>query len=331
MQQQSNTKGRVTLIALGGAGINNGIELEKQRNLNEKSFANLDIIYIDTSRSNLSNAIDPQYCYLIDGLDGSGKVRAENHEIIAQHIPVILQRFDMGDVVIVMHSLSGGSGSVAGPLMVSELLARGIPTIAMVIGSSDTKIEARNSLNTLKSYAAISDMRNMPLSIAYAENNHDDGRKKADAACIVNVLALCALFSRDNEEMDSKDLEHWLRFDKTTSFRPQVASLTLIEAGQTVPNLGNVISVATIAKRGDRTALANPPEYQTVGFLKEDSDPKLLKRAPLHFIISDGVLVTAMRALEAVVAKFEASGGIRQQQNTLLSKNDKPALTGLIL
>lgn len=333
MQDTIKTKGKVILICLGGAGFNVGSRLEEHRNSNDKSFANLESIYVDTSRSNLNSTINPNHVYFIDGLDGSGKVRAENHQIIAQHIPVILQRYNIeeGDVVVVLHSLSGGSGSVAGPLMVSELLNRDIPTVAVTIGSADTKIEANNTLKTLKSYAAIVEMREKPLALSYLFNSIDKGRDLADSMAVRSILALCALYSRENEELDSKDLAHWLQFNKTTSFKPQLAALTLVEAGDTMPPLGNIISVATLAKRGDRTALVNPPEYQTVGYLTEEADTNLRKRAPLHFIISDGVLAAAAKQLQSVIDKFEASGGIRQNQGITLSGNDRPVNTGLVL
>lgn len=328
---QQSQKGQVRLYAAGGAGMNIGSQMEMHRNTNEKSFANLDIVYLDTSRSNLNKTIAQDSCYLIDGLDGSGKVRAENHEQISQHIRVILQKFEPTDLNIVLHSTAGGSGSVIGPLLASELLASNVPTVVVAVGSADTLIEANNSLKTLKSYAAISDMRELPLILSYSQNSADKGRETADAVAVRTVLALCALFSRENFEMDSKDIQHWLRFDKTTSFRPQLASLTLVEAGDEVPNLGNVISVATLAKRSDRTALDNAPEYQTVGFLADDADDSLRSRAPLHFIISDGVLAQSAKVLQGVVDKFQASGGIRQQSAGLLAKGDRPVGTGLVL
>jgi len=328
--QQIN-KGRVSFYGHGGCGTNIGSQLEHFRERGEKSFADLTLTYVDTSRSNLAKSIDPRHCYLIDGLDGSGKVRAENHEVITQHIPVLMQQHPAQDLAIVVHSLGGGSGSVSGPLHVSKLIEAGIPTIVIGVASADTKIEASNSLKTLKSYYSIAGMHDEPLVLAPIMNYADKSREESDGAVVRLVLALCALFSRENEELDSKDLTHLLKFNKTTSFGAQLAALTLVEAGGTIADLGNVISVATLAKRGDRTALPVPTEYQTVGYLADDADEKLRKRAPLHFIISDGVLGDIAKDLQSIVARFDAASGIRQTQSNLLGKNDKAADNGLVL
>ena len=124
-------KGRVRLYAAGGCGLNIGGQLAAHRDRNETAFANLDIVYVDTSKSNLRNGIDAANVYLIPDLDGSGKVRSENHAEIGQHIRQILHKFSPADLNIVLSSAAGGSGSVIAPLLASELLASDAPTIVI--------------------------------------------------------------------------------------------------------------------------------------------------------------------------------------------------------
>lgn len=101
-------KGKVRLFCCGGGGINIGLRLEKYRGHQEAGFAQLETVYIDTSRSNLNRSVDQDNCYLIEGLDGSGKIRAENHQEISQRIRDILQTHKPGDVCIVLSTAAGG-------------------------------------------------------------------------------------------------------------------------------------------------------------------------------------------------------------------------------
>ena len=71
--------GKVKLFACGGAGINIGLRLEQYRGKNVATdpFAEIEVVYIDTSRSNMDGVIDPKHSYILENLDGSGKVRSE--------------------------------------------------------------------------------------------------------------------------------------------------------------------------------------------------------------------------------------------------------------
>ena len=101
-------KGKVMVWACGGCGTNIGMQLEKHRGVSEEGFAELDIAYLDTSRANMRDIVRSENCFILDGLDGSGKVRAENHGEISDKIKAILQKFKPGDLNVVVSSASGG-------------------------------------------------------------------------------------------------------------------------------------------------------------------------------------------------------------------------------
>lgn len=327
------TKGRVRLYAAGGCGINIGSQMEKNRNTCEVGFASLDIVYIDTSKSNLNPSIDPQNCYLIDGLDGSGKIRSENHQEISERIRAILHQFKPADLNIVLSSAAGGSGSVIAPLLTSELLESEAPTIVLAVGSADTRLECENTLKTIKSYEAIARMRSAPVTMAYVQNSQTTSRVEADAVLISMTMALCALFSRENKEMDSRDLFNWLRFHRVTSFEPQLAALTMVENKNTfdMNGLGNVISVATLAKEGAVTALASMPEYQCVGYVPDGIDNAILGGTPMHFVTSDGVFPEVANHLTKLLKELDSAQSARRKQTGVLTNSDTPTTTGLVL
>ncbi len=196
-------KGRLTLYAAGGSAIN----IARQLNgigVNKNVTADFDIVMIDTSRSNLATVPENIDRYLVEGLDGSGKVRSENSGEISKHIKQILQDHKPGDAVLLLSSGAGGSGSVIAPLLMSRLLELKIPAIALMIGSTSSKLEAENTLKTMKSYEAIAQKHQAPVIMSYLQNSDTMLRSEVDRRMIYNITSLGLLFSRRNRELDSK-------------------------------------------------------------------------------------------------------------------------------
>ena len=326
-----NGKGKVRIYACGGCGINIGHLFEKHRNLAEPAFAELDIVYIDTSKSNMRSHIKEDHCYMLDHLDGSGKIRSENHEEISSRIRAILQEFKPADLNIVLGSAAGGSGSVIGPLLVSEMLDSQVPTIVVNVGSADTRLDAENTLKTIKSFEAVARMRKAPVVMSYVQNSESTSRSEADAFIVSTIMGLCVLFSRENRELDSRDLFNWLRFDRVTSFPVQLAALTLVQDQTEIKELGNIITVATLAKEGANTALKQIPEYQCVGYLPENTDEVVISKAPMHFVTSDGVFPEVVAHLNKLLKDIEAQTNARVKKATILNANDTPNDDGLVL
>lgn len=325
-------KGKVKLYACGGGGINIGARFERHRGLSETGFAEIDTVYVDTSRSNLSRQIDQKSCYLMEGLDGSGKIRAENYEEISGRVRDILQQHKPGDVNIVLSTAAGGSGSVIAPSLVSELLDREIPVIVITIGNADTRLEAENTLKTLKSYEAVAKLRKAPVVMAYVQNSEQMPRAKADAHVESIIMALAVVYSRENRELDSKDLFNWLRFDRVTTFGPQLSALTLLDGSSDIDDLGNIISVATVAAETESTKISVTPEYQCVGYIPANADTTVLGTTPLHFVTSDGVFGDVAAGLQRMLAEMEESRSARlPKKSNLLSNTDKPTESGLVL
>lgn len=324
-------KGNIRLYAAGGCGVNIGTLLEKHRDQDEIAFGKIDIVYIDTSKSNIKSNIDKDHCYLIDGLDGSGKLRSENHLEINDRIRAILQHFKPADLNIVISSAAGGSGSVISPLLTRELLASGAPTVVLTIGSADTRLDAENTLKTIKSFEAIAKKSDAPVVMAYVQNSKTTSRAEADNIMFNTVMSLSVLFSRENHELDSKDLFNWLRFDRVTTFPIQLASLSIVEGKEAVKEVGNVISVATLAVEGNPTTLSEMPEYQCVGFLPEGAGEPVMVKAPLHFVISDGIIPEVGKHLQKLLTGLEAAQNARIRKTSVLTNDDKQHDSGLVL
>lgn len=325
-------KGKVKLYACGGGGTNIGYLFEKHRGSPDPGFAEIEVVYIDTSRSNLKDDIDPKHTYLLDGTDGSGKIRAENAGAISERIRDILQKHQPGDLAIVLSTAGGGSGSVIAPSLVSELLAREAPVIAFAIGSTESRLDTENTLKTLKSYEGVVKARKAPVVLHYVQNSPRMTRSNVDAHVHAVVSSLCALFSRENRELDSRDLFNWLRFDRSTTFPPQIAILSLMGSNADVASLGNVISVATLSRdEGSDAAFPVMTDYRCNGFLPPDAPETVRSKVPLHFVTSDGVLSDIASELTGILREAEQSQAARIRKGGLLSSGDQPTESGLVL
>lgn len=324
-------KGRVRVFCCGGAGINIGKMLEEYRTVEEFGVAKVEIVYVDTSRSNLTADLPESSAYLLKDLDGSGKIRKENHEQIAKHTRDVLQHYPGLDVNVVISSASGGSGSVIAPSLVSELLDQDLPVIVITIGSTDTRLEIDNTLKTIKSYDAISKLRNKPVVMAYSQNSKDTPRATVDLDVIRLLTAIMTMYSRENSELDSKDLFNFLRFERVTSYTPQLAYLTLKLAESPDAEAATVISVATLLTVGSESALPFTPDYQCVGYFPPDINPKFLNMAPIHLVAQSNHYPVIAKKLTDRLAELEKAQNARVESGKILGDRDQATDTGLIL
>lgn len=97
----------IAVYGAGGFGINIASQFQRFAGKKDPGFAKIKPYFIDTSKSNLLETV-PDNTYLVEGLDGSGKLRNSNYAIIAEKSKEILHRFKPCSVNIVIHSGGGG-------------------------------------------------------------------------------------------------------------------------------------------------------------------------------------------------------------------------------
>ena len=239
------------IYAAGGTGTNIGKGIKD---------LDVDICFIDTSDSNLRN-VDRDHVFLVPDISGAGKDRSLTYEKFKDISEDVLIKFKPSDTLnIVVSSLSGGSGSIIGPLLVKELIASGKNTIVIGIDSRHSLIELNNSVKTLKTYKSISDATGKSVSLFYVEN-HD--RKEADQRAMQFVNLLTLLVDKQNtDEFDVTDLRNFINFENVTDNRP---SVSVLDVGQNEPITPekNTSVVSTVFMTTDRNATIYPvtPEY----------------------------------------------------------------------
>lgn len=331
----TNTNPTVRIYACGGAGINIANSLSGISS--PALFAPFNICYIDSSRSNIANRkIEEDSLFLFDGLDGSGKKRSENAKAIAAATPAILQQFQAADLNIVIHSTSGGTGSVAGPCIVGELKANGKDVIVLMVGDDASTIEASNSFKTFETYDAIAKLHKSSVVLDYYPNNVG-GRHKSDKDVIYTACALLALYGGHHAELDSKDLNSWLSYATTTVDVPTIATLSIISDEAPIHKLDKVVSVITLATPTMNTRIDLPIQYQTVGYvpssmlLSENNNAGIIGDSPMHYVLSFDALKTQYADLRKKVEENEAALRAITKSNTDFSGSAAATSNGLVL
>lgn len=327
MNQETPPKGTVRIFGAGGGGINVAGSWNGLSGKTLPGGAACQVVYVDTSRSNLPEDINQDDLYILDKVDGSGKVRAENHVEISRNIRQIVQQFEPGDLNIVCFTASGGSGSVLAPLILSEMIERKVPVVGVVIGSEESNITCRNTINTLKSLESIAKRKGVPVVIAYYHNAPDVKRSSVDIECRYALATLSILASRQNRELDTMDLANFLNFSKVTSVEPQLALLHIYNNPDDVNKASNPVAIASLLKDPDQTSHSLTPEYATVGYPREQTE----NFDQLHYVITLDGVQTIYEKLTHRMDELAKAAASRVQHDSIVSKDDTVTEDGLIL
>lgn len=320
----------IQLYGCGGAGINLIQSFLKHAGKHEDGFAEFRPFFLDTSRSNIKAADEGDHVYIVEGIDGSGKKRDSNYRLITERSKEMLHRFKPGDINVVIHSASGGSGSVLGPTLVSELLSRDAPTIVIMVGGSDSRIETQNTVNTLKSYEMISNKREMPVVAVYFENSKETPRGTVDQRIQTTIVLLAAIFSGENRELDSADLNNFLNYPVVTSFTPKLSYLEFFSKDIVTERDQSVVGVVTLTDSQTDSSLNVPVEYQAVGFIGDNAKTAVNIPLPIHAAIISGFFNGTIEKLDAKLRVIDEARGARIEKS-ILSKSDEATDEGLVL
>lgn len=308
---------QVRIYGAGGAGVN--ITSHYTGRAASAGCAELLPALVDTSRSNLKGRQIPEDAtYLVEGLDGSGKIRAENHTEIAKTIKQVLVQIQPTDFNIVVFSASGGSGSVIGPLILKELSDRKIPAVAMVIGSDESVIAAENTLKTLQSLENISQGSGLPMIMSYHQNDLNDKRSSVDKSIFSAIACFSILASGENMEMDYRDLVHWIQYTKVNGGKPQLATVHIATTADQFNQVVAPISVASLYSDPDSEHLPTTADYQSVGY----ADLSSADIDQLHFLIGINDLAKIGNDIKQRVNKMLEARQARVEPDSLLDGAD---------
>lgn len=222
--------GTLRIYACGGTGINIASRIESNGDCGV--YANVAQAYIDTSRTNLNSSIKEEDVFIVPRLDsqlhrseGSGKNRGANEEAIADAVDAILSKFPPTELNVLVFSGSGGTGSVAGPLLADALLEDNQNVICVVVGTEESSRSSKNTYGTLMSLEAISEAHGVPLTVNYHHQGRTDIRSEIDMAVLGNLSAFAILINRKSLAIDLEDIHNLLNYNNVVDVEP---GLTLI-------------------------------------------------------------------------------------------------------
>lgn len=214
---------KIILVGAGGAGSNIVAYLEK--NLSTENRSQFETMYIDTSLNNSTpeSLADGTFYHIksshVDGekLTGSGGVRKTNHPHIEQGVTEFINNNKLHhskDLIIVVASLSGGTGSLVLPTMVKKLLGSETSVIGLVVADSTSYQYIHNSERSIVTLNSIA-TKIAPLPLLYFNNkiykkDFDTDKIKMCNRDILTVLSTLSIFtSGENKDIDDKDM-HFL-------------------------------------------------------------------------------------------------------------------------
>ena len=323
--------GTVRLYGCGGTGINAVkpfIDFDSQG-----VAAQISTCFIDTSDSNIKDIADRKDdIFLMPDVDGSGKNRKKNLELVADRMPEVQGRWAPGDLNIVVTSMGGGSGSVIAPLLTKALLEEGQTVIVIAVAGFEDMRAAQNTVGSIQTFAQISSMVGKPIVMSLENNakhgSYSKGRKASDEGIRATINSLAILAARNHAELDRADIHSWINYDEVTDVAGSFSLLDILVGEDQVADIQYPISIASLLVEDTDIDQAEA-EYQCSGFPGEDTKV-LLGGQNVHFVISTTEVDEMFEAFEKRKDEFEKRSKTRP--TTKLSKpNDKANDLGIVL
>jgi hypothetical protein len=227
--------------------------------------------YIDTSFANLDGALMSE-TFTLKEADGSGSDRKKNAARIVGVLPEIMLAHQPADFNVVIFSLSGGTGSVAGPIILKELLAKGHKAVGVTSAAFTSGKKSSNAIDTLTGLELAVASVGRPVVLSYTPNDPNKTDSDNNIKPLFVLQTLAKLASGKNGHLDSSDVANLFDFHTVTNYKPSLALLD-VYAGeeQLKSDVTNAIGIAGLLK--DRTSVmpAINAAYDTVGYLPEDN------------------------------------------------------------
>ena len=325
MQQDNANAGQINIYGCGGAGINNAAYFNNAAL--EDNCAHIRPCFIDASRSNLTTEFNEEDIFILENVDGSGKLRTENHQEISNVIKQILVQMTPGDLNVVVFSASGGSGSVIGPLLLAELLRQGETALCVVVGSDESIITANNTLNTLKSLESIAKRTETPVCMFYEHNDRQRKRSEVDTQIHLAITTLAIMTYKGNREIDSRDLANWVQFHRVTSVEPQLAQFEVFSDPDMAARIKDPISVVSIYGDADTPQIDMVPEYHAAGYMVTPG----AHFDQLHYVISIDAMPNIVGNIKETLDNYQTQRNSRVKQKSILGEDDNTTDDGLVL
>lgn len=292
----------IKIYACGGCGVNIATKLKGLDH-------NLDVTFVDTSTANLEALNNEENTYIVPSLDGAGKLRSKTYEAFNEDVETLLIEHKASEGLnIVISSLSGGSGSMIAPLIAYDLIKEGKTVLVIGVGSRNSVIEIKNTLNTIQTYNNFTHNLRAPIAFSYVD---DPVRSIADKSItsLVNILSLITDKTR-TKEFDTADLHHFINYDKVTSLPPSLASINASllseEKNPLLVDNSHLASTIIVSDDSDVSCGHDVPEYLAKALIIDPDFGNSNKGGTTDFRIDCivGHMNVIVKGLEEELTKF---------------------------
>lgn len=139
---------KVMIYGCGGFGVNIVRKLPSAF----QCFSNINYRIFDTSMANVhKQPISEDIEVIMVGEDGKGKLRGTDLDLLAQKVDQLVYTDTVeSDIDIIICSLSGGTGSVVGPLLARSIVKQDKPVIVFCVADGASVTDCVNTINTIK-------------------------------------------------------------------------------------------------------------------------------------------------------------------------------------
>lgn len=329
---------KLTVYGCGGTGSNIVREFFNLNTKDNSIFSDIIPVVLDASDSDFTTDIPDEYMYIVKDesgkqLEGAGKIRATNYDHIKQSVKDMLVKYPPTNFNIVVHSNSGGSGSVIGPSIVNELMLRGEQVIVLMVGSVSSQLEILNNVRTIKSYENIStNILNKPIISVYMENSEQTPKNMVDYNLRTLISTIAIMASGKNKKLDKTDISNFLNWTSFVSFKPCLTHLELHGNNIVIPENETLIGVLTLTDEDRSHEISTPKYYQAVGIIPDNGLDNVKKDLPLHFCTVIGHYNGIVERMNKLLSKFKTSEEATIRRGVLTDNDAKSATdNGIIL
>jgi hypothetical protein len=311
----------VMFYACGGPGTNLLRSHRHDTPLHTEAIADEKYCYIDTSFANLSG-VNTEDTFVLEGLDGSGSDRPRNAKAIKAAMPAIMNQFKPGDVNIVAFGADGGTGSVAGPIIVEELLAKGKKVFLIVSGGHNTLKATANTIATLTGLESVIGRVNRPVVMMYRENDLSKTNADNNVVALMTMSALSLLCSGKNRQLDGADVGNLVDYQAVTHFKPSLAMLDVyVNEEQLIKEVTAPIVHIALLKSENEVMPALSAAYGKYGYLPEEASERY--KESFHYIVSNSRLKGVLSRLVERREELESTQRVIDKQTSLMNDNVK--------
>lgn len=324
-----DTKNKIRVHCCGGAGVNIGDKVLSRISELGDGFADIDISYIDTSRSNINTVThNKDHFYMIkandhsdDFIEGSGGERAKHSTAIRNSVMEYLNENKIFKPIVneyhlVVSSASGGSGNMISAFITDLLLKRNIPVITLLVGDSTNALYAKNTAKSLATLHNIAKSNKKALTIMYVNNHNyieEHGLAKAEESAneiIFNSVSTLALFlSGQNESIDAQDMANIITQTNYTSLDVKHGLYGLGVFTKNVLVQADVVyTVSRTLTVGDGIKDINiKPAYNSKAgtIISENAINVFKNQCPIHLVAYANLFVAENKVLNKIIEDYD--------------------------